>query len=1169
MTIRFIFTILFSLSLFFSQAQNFSFPENQNKEGLEIVSSKENSIKLSYHVHQFNLSPITIQGEAMMKLNHGINIVSGKEGAPELPFIGANILIPDGVNIEIIILSSDKKTYQDIEISPAAAIPFDTQEDIPAIKGEEYSINENFPKKQVNIKTTEIRGMHIASVGISPFQYNPITKELIVYKNLEFELKISNSKGTYGEDRFRSPFWDQILSDLVINTDDIPVIDYQKRNKNTKEDGCEYLIVVPNDPDFIMWADTIKQFRNEQGIHTKVVTIDDIGGNDVSIIDNYIKNVYNTWDPVPSAVLLMADYGDDGKTIISKRYDHPNEGTYISDNYYADVTNNNLPDFVFARMTGRDSDELRNMVYKFINYERNPPVLESFYQEPITALGWQTERWFQLCSETVGGYMQNVLGKTPTRINAVYEGNPNTDPWSSANGTYSIVNYFGPNGLNYIPSSPSELGNWSGGNATDVVNALNKGAFILQHRDHGSYGGWGEPGFHSSHINQLNNEGLLCHIFSINCLTGQFDQGTNSFAEKFHRKENSGALSLTAASQVSYSFVNDAFVWGMYDNMWPDFMPSYGGNLIPERDFRPAFGSASGKYFLSTTNWANAGMKTITYRLFHHHGDAFNIVYTEMPQENDITYETAVNADATSIAFETEPFSLIGLSIDGELLASGICPANGQINIDIPQQVPQTEIKIVITKQNYFRHEGNILIIPAEGPYVIPLNYNINDENANGTIEYGEEISLDFTIKNVGVDLASDVVLDLSIDDEYIQITDGEETIGNMNSNEEISIDNVFTFTVSNNIPDQHQINFTFTAGDGSNNSWEKTFIFTVNAPKLEFTVLDFEEIEGNGNGYFDPGETVTASFSMTNTGHCDFPQGNSILTANSAEITINAETLEFNEISINESLDITFEMSSLASTPYSTIASVTQNINAIPFDISRELVFNIGIIVEDWESEGFTSFGWHMTGDKDWEIAEDYVFEGSYSSKIADLSNNQSAAIELEYDVYGDSEISFYTQVSTEQNHDIFSFYIDNVLQESWSGLLIYEQVTFPVSQGTHTFKWEYVKDEIDDGGLNAVWLDFIILPPGVTIIGTSREYVNHEFANIYPNPTNDVLTINISNDHKVTYDILNSQGQTVHSSTINKRTVVDVSNFQTGIYIIKFYSEDGQQHTSRFLKI
>jgi len=1156
MYIRLILSLFLSLSFIYTQAQDFFFSENEGHEGLELISSKSHAVRLTYHVHQFNLSVVTVEGEQMMKLNHGLSLISGKAGTPDLPFIGANILLPDGANAKVVILSAEKVVYSNMEIAPSAEIPFDTQDDIPAIKGEEYSVNSFFPEKKIQIELTEVRGLNIASIGISPFQYNPVTKELVVYKNLEFEVKWDNSKNTYGKERFRSPFWDQILSDLVLNTSDIPVIDYQKRNKTTKDDGCEYLIVVPNEPDFVAWADTIRQFRNEQGILTKVVTIDDIGGNEVATIDDFFEEVYNSWDPVPSAVLLMADYGEDDKTIISKRYDHPYQGTYITDNYFADVTNNNLPDFVFARMTARDFDELENMVNKFISYESNPPVSPSFYKHPITALGWQTQRWFQICSETIGGYMSEVLGKDPIRINAVYEGNPNNDPWSTANGTTTVTNYFGPNGLNYIPASPSELGGWTGGSGGDVVTALNAGSFILQHRDHGGYNGWGEPGFHSGNINQLNNEGLLSHIFSINCLTGQFDEGSASFSEKFHRKENAGALSITAASQVSYSFVNDAYVWGMYDNMWPDFMPAYGGNLIPERDFRPAFGSASGKYFLSTTNWTSGSSKTITYRLFHHHGDAFNIVYTEVPQENNVTYEVGINANTTSIDFQAEPYSLIGLSIDGEYLANGICDENGLVSIDIPQQIPQTEIKVVITKQNYFRHEGTILIIPAEGPYVVPTNFSINDEEANnnGIIEYNEEVSLDITIKNVGVDMAENVVLSLNTKNEYIQITDTSENIGNMAAGEDISIIKAFTFNVSENIPDQNIIKLIFTATDGEN-SWDKEINFTANAPHLQYSILDFEEIQGNGDEYFDPGETATATFTMKNTGHCEYPSGLSTLTANSSFITIDASDISFDAISINESVLTSFEVSSLETTAYASTASITQHLSASPFEVDREIYFNVGLLVEDWETANFNTFDWQMTGDKDWEITDGYVSEGDYAAKITDLEDNQSGSILIEYDVLGDNEISFFTQVSSQQGHDFLNFYIDDVLQESWSGLVIYEQFSFPVSEGRHTFRWEYSRDSEGSGGMNTIWLDFIILPPGQTVIGIDENMgdKSNDFV-VYPNPNNGLFRIDGISDAN-NLKIYNALGQLVYQQALMNHSseTIDLRQLHKGLYIIQ----------------
>ena len=1169
MLTRLFLSVIFSFTLFLSNAQQFSFPENEGGEGLKLISSKQESIKLSYAIHQFDLSPITIEGESMLHLNHGLTLLPGKEGAPELPFIGGNILIPEGATVKLVLLSSEKEVYHNVSISPSAAIPFDTESEIPASKGLEYNENTLYPSQAMQVETTEIRGMNIASIGISPFQYNPVTKELIAYKNMEFELQISNSKGNYGEERFRSPFWDQILSDLVLNSNDIPKIDYKQRNKSTKEAGCEYLIVIQNNEDFIAWADTIRRFRNEQGIYTKVVTIDEIGGNDVNTIDNYFEDVYANWNPVPSAVLILADYDEGDNGITSIRRVHPYEGTYISDNDYADVTGNNLPDFVFARITARDNEELEVMIHKFTNYELNPPTLESFYNEPITALGWQTERWFQICSETIGGYMTHELGKTPNRINALYEGNPNTDPWSTASNTYSVLNYFGVNGLGYIPSSPSELGNWTGGTSTDVINGINSGAFILQHRDHGNYSGWGEPSFNSSHIGNLTNADLLTHVFSINCQTGQFDEGNNSFGEKFHRHSEGGALSVTAPTQVSYSFVNDAFVWGMYDNMWPDFMPDYGGSLIPERDFRPAFGAASGKYFLYSTSWAS-NMKTITYRLFHHHGDAFNIVYTEVPEENPVAYEIGITNDLTAIDVQAAPYSLVGLSVEGEFISNGICDENGTVSIDFPAQNPATIIKIVITKQNYFRHEGQILVVPAEGPYVVATSQEINDVDANdnGVIEYNENIFLDFSIKNIGVELAEDVVITLSTNDEYITLSDDTEDLGNLNPGQEITVEQAFSFTVPVEIPDAHMISFVFSATNGTD-VWESEFKLTAYAPNLEFTVISFEEITGNGNGFLDPGETAIASFKTSNTGHISFPPGNSTLSTNSSYITIDADVHNFESIDPGEVIITEFEITTSASTPPSSIASINNQTNADPFAFDKEMYFNIGLVVEDWENENFSKFNWQFEGDANWEITEDYVEEGDFSAKITDLNDSESSSIYLDYNLISEHEISFYAQVSCQEDKDYFNFYIDDEIQASWTGLVLFKQFIFPVSEGIHTFKWEYIKDANGSSGLDAAWLDFIILPPGNTI--TSSQEINklESFISAFPNPANDELNIISENNDILNYHIFNSQGQVIYTNQMQKETKIDVSNYQTGIYIIKFQSRNGELQTHRFIKM
>lgn len=1146
-------------------SQQYSYQENSNKNGLRIISSKQDKISLEFSIHEFRITSRQLNGETVNDIAYGLNLIPGEEGSPDLPFISKNILIPNGAQATVNIISTDQETINGVDIAPASKIPFDTEENIFAQKGQQYQVNANYPSENIQISQTEIRGMQYVQLAITPFQFNPVSNELLVNKNIKFEIELNGSKGSYGEERFRSPFWDPILHDFTFNSDDIPAIDYKKGNKSSKDVGCEYLIVIPDNEDFMIWADTIRKFRNEQGIDTRIMTVTELGGNDIQAINSFFEDVYDTWDPVPSAVLLMSDFGEGDEGITSISFTHPHEGTYITDNFYADVTGNTLPDFVFARMTGNNYEELEVLVNKFLSYERTPPTDENFYNEPITALGWQTERWFQICTETIGGYMSNNLGKTPTRINAIYEGNPNVDPWSTANNTYQVLNYFGPSGLNYIPSSPSELGEWSGGTAQDVISAINSGCFILQHRDHGFYSGWGEPAFQTNHIPSLNNIDKLTHVFSINCQTGQFNEGNNCFAEKFHRHSGGGAVSVTAPTQVSYSFVNDALVWGTYDNMWPDFMPDYGGNQIPERDFRPAFGLASGKYFLSTSNWAGNGLKIITYRLFHHHGDAFGNIYTEVPVENEVTHELGISSDITSINISAENGSMVGLSVDGELLASGIIE-NESIDLEFDQQVPGTQIKVVVTKQNYFRYESYILVVPTEGPYIMKTDYSLNDENGNGEVEYNEQVSIDVSVKNVGLEDAENVELSLILDDEYINITNGTYSLGSISAGQEIEISNAFTFQTGVEIPDLHNIDFIFNATNG-NLSWESDLTLTAYAPNLVHSIISFEEIDGNGNEYLDPGETATASFTTLNIGHRSFPAGESVLFENSSYISVTSSPQSFDDIEPNASMTTEFEISADESTPYASIVSILNQITADPFEIENEVYFTIGLIVEDWESESTGEFAWNLSGDQDWFITDDYVAEGDYALKSGDIGDNESSVLSIDYDVFSNHQISFHMQISSEEDHDYLNFYIDDELIQAWSNLILFEEFVFPVTEGEHTFTWEYIKDEDGSSGLDAAWVDYIIFPPGNTITDV-KEISDSEnsFVRIYPNPARDILYIKTPGNNAISIDIFNTLGQNV----LSERNVkdVDVSSLDKGTYIIKVYG-DTEERILQFIKM
>ena len=229
--------------------------------------------------------------------------------------------------------------------------------------------------------------------------------------------------------------------------------------------------------------------------------------------------------------------------------------------------------------------------------------------------------------------------------------------------------------MGYIPEQPSTLGGWTGGTAAGINLAVDTGTFMVQHRDHGYEEGWGQPDYTNTNVNTLINT-KLTFVWSTDALTGKFNYGSEVFAEKFHRhthKEDlSGCFGINAPTEITYAFVSDVFVWGAFDYMWPDFAPDFG--LTPEpRGVLPAFASASAKYFLDQSSWpSNSEFNEATYHLFHHHGDAFTTVYSEVPQNLFVSHEDFLYMGETTFEVTADVDALIGLSVNGELIGTGI-----------------------------------------------------------------------------------------------------------------------------------------------------------------------------------------------------------------------------------------------------------------------------------------------------------------------------------------------------------------------------------------------------------------------------------------------------------------------------------------------------------------
>jgi hypothetical protein len=728
--------VLLMLSPAFGQRIELNFPDAWGENGYNLVRHDNSGVRVIHSIPQLAIEELDEDGTTWQMIDMEGIYLPNNEGAPNLPGNGRYIAIPQGATATLRVHAVRQQIVENVDFLPAPQIPL-ANDDSPLRHEMDmtiYSQDAFYPAEPFLLsEPTTIRGIDVVMLGITPFQYNPVRRELIIYHDIDVEVEFSGGAGKYGDERLRSRWWDPIIMDNILNSNTLPQMDYGARYKqmlDSRSEGYEYIVVVPDHPDFIAWADSIRVFRNTQGISTQVVTTTEIGGNSHVLIRNYIANAYNNWDIAPAAVLFLADYGNTGTTITSQtRTDHPYGGSssYISDLYYVDMNNNHLPDITMARITARHAADLQIMVPKFINYERNPPTNMSFYSHPVTAMGWQTERWFQICSETVNGFWEHQLNKEPLRQNNIYSGSPGSI-WSSNSNTSMVVNVFGPNGLGYIPATPAHLHGfgWTA-NATSINNAINSGAFMVMHRDHGLETGWGEPHYRNTHLGGLTNEDLT-FIFSINCLTGKFNWSGESFTEAIHRHQH-GALGVTAASEISYSFVNDTYVWGLFDNMWPDFMPQFGTNPT-SRGILPAFGNSAGKYFLQQSNWpSNPQHKQITHYLFHHHGDAFSTVYSQMPQHLSVAHPTVVASGIDAIEVTANEGALIAISQNGELI--GVGEGTGE-PVAVPLSIPDfgSDLLVTVTMQNYYRYEA-----------IVSIGMEPGDSNCDGVVDVLDAIT--------------------------------------------------------------------------------------------------------------------------------------------------------------------------------------------------------------------------------------------------------------------------------------------------------------------------------------------------------------------------------------------------------------------------------------------
>ena len=996
-------------------------------QSFSIEKSTAAGLSLHYSLSEIGIADID-NGEAkgheiILKGSFG----SFAEGLPNLPFENRYIAVPKGATVSIEVEEKGSQTLNGIDLLPAATLLGDDVVGLPKLRKDMtvFGKDANFPDANVVIaETTQIRGLDVVLLNVTPFRYNPVQKTLDIIYNMDIEVRFEGGNGQFGEARYRNPAWDGILRDLVINSDMLPEAHYYdllNEAIRSKEEGCEYLIIAPHDDSILACAETLKRHRTRQGILTKVVSTAECGNNPILIRD-YVRNAYENWAIPPAALLMFGDFSTSINLptyLCTMTYWDNSHHTYPTDNPIADVNGDSIPDIAYSRLTATTPAEFRTQVNKLISYELSPSSNPHYYDHPTISSGYQANTWFIISSQIFDSFCRNKLDKHPTDLYMVYsQANPDAPPptaeWSTAYNSESVLAYFGHEGLGYLPEHISDLNDWKTMRDTDLlVNSLNEGSFLTLYRDHSHEVSWACPYFYLSDITSLEND-YPTFVLSIGCNTNNYMYHSGSrdcFATTFN-KSAVGSLGVIGAASLTHTLLNDIITWGLIDHIWPEFMPDLGSASPPEF-VRPSFALTSGKIFLKQQNYIPYSLQPSqinqTLNIFCHLGEAYLSLYTELPTAMVITIEPYQIKSQHDITFSAEEDAIVCIARNDEILH--LTRGTGQpMTFSLPEMEAGEQYQVTVTKKGRIRYQQDVTIIPDSGPYMILKDYSFHEASNNGNLEFDEEASFDLTLFNAGIGLAENTIINLFCESPFVEIIEGTALCPRLEHNEQITIHDALRIKVSHDIPDQTKIYCKITLDNGTVVQ-DITFQKTISAPILNikpvFTLL--KDDERPTSHILNEGVTHIV-FKINNTGHCDSGPVVVDFEVLAPFVTVETPHLILDKLFADSLTDLTLSILTQPNDIDGAWLKTRLSINDGNTEAIYQPTIQYGGFLEDFETDTLNPFfTWENYVNYPWYYTEDDTAEGQRCFEVKPPKNKASRLL-LSTDGYiPEGTLSFY----------------------------------------------------------------------------------------------------------------------------------------------------------------
>ena len=970
-------------------------------------------------------------------------------GDPSLPILRKLIEAPENAVVKITITRAVYKEYKAADLGiryqiipaqlPVPKTDIDPRS-IPFVQNA-TTYNSNSFGDTITVSTQDaglLRGVRLMRLEVSAVKYNPVTQKFRICTELEAEVSFSSPKAAQATN-LSSPFFENIFS-LTAN--------HSKPTSKALIVAQPVTYVILANPLFKTTLKPFVDWKTQKGFNViEAYTDNPAVGNTPSAIKQYLQNLYLNPPQGMSAPSFLLIVGD----VSLLPPFHSDIGQHVTDLYYAEYTGDKLPELFYGRFPASSVAELQVMIDKTLEYEK--------YTMPDPS----------------------YLGKAALISGADASHQLN---WSNGQIRYASDNYF--NATQNIDASvvlqPAVT--------TDVDKAMQSiasGVGFANYTAHCNAAGWANPKFTTTELSNFRNDHKYTLMVGNCCQSARYDQ--DCFAKAVLTLSGKGAIGYIGGSNDTY--------WDE-DFWWSTGFKAITGNPTYDAQHPGALDGAFHTHNEGTDKWfitqgqllvagnlaveqSNSTLKSYYWEVYCLMGDPSLCMYYGVPKTLTHSYLQLLPIGATSFIIQTEPNAYAAISMNGKLYGAAMAGSDGIAVVNMNPITLAGDADIVITMQNREPYRGTVRVDSPTGAYMLLNSYTLHDAvgNNDGFADYGEQPTLNISMKNFGQQTSGNLILKLTSQDTLIKIKQPIASWGSVAPTSSATVNDAFQIIIDSLTPDRHIANLSLEVIDGSN-SWTSKFTLPVRSRRLEAgTEVIYDPSPGNGNGLADPGETFTLKIPITNTGQSISKNTTLSISSDNLFLTLNNPTLFLGDVLPGAQKIAEFNISAASSAPLGTMPKVTLLAKASGnYSVSKDYLLTIGIISEDFESNNFDHLPWEQSGSLPWTITNTNPAQGTFCARSGAITHAQSSTLSISLNILRDGKISFFRKVSSEAGYDRLLFYIDDLLVKEWSGQQDWANVSFDVTAGTHTFRWTYLKDGATSVGSDCAWIDNILLP-------------------------------------------------------------------------------------------